>query len=173
MDWRMSELVRTLKDKDVVVFHCALSQQRGPAAALRYLRERERLLGTTAADANTEQATGLDKEEQKGAKEGLSKSKGQEIFVLQGGFVKWQEKLLARLPLNNKPTSDVSQVRRGYEAHRGLPKRHMGIWVLKPLSIVEYGSSPMATSRDIRRSLERQSALRFVFFAMLLKTVKR
>ena len=49
------------------MFHCALSQQRGPSAALRYLRERERLRG----------------------KEG---SRGQEVFVLEGGFTMWQAK---------------------------------------------------------------------------------
>jgi rhodanese-related sulfurtransferase len=65
-DYRIPELVRTLKDKDVVVFHCALSQQRGPSSALRYLREKERL-------------------------EGVGKEGGQKVYVLEGGFVKWQE----------------------------------------------------------------------------------
>jgi len=51
-----------------VVFHCALSQQRGPAAALRYARERERLLGADEVQKST-----------------------QRIYVLDGGFVKWQE----------------------------------------------------------------------------------
>lgn len=63
----MPELVRTLKDKEQVVFHCALSQQRGPSAALKYARERERMLG---------------------GEEG----KKQEVYVLEGGFVHWQEK---------------------------------------------------------------------------------
>lgn len=65
-DHAMPELVRTLADKETVVFHCALSQQRGPKAALRYLRERERLLGARD-DAK------------------------QKVLVLDGGFVKWQE----------------------------------------------------------------------------------
>ena len=43
LDYKVPSLVRELRDKEVVVFHCALSQQRGPSAALRYLRERERL----------------------------------------------------------------------------------------------------------------------------------
>ena len=64
---RLPELVRTLNDKEKVVFHCALSQQRGPSAALRYARERERVLGPDA-------------------------TKAQEVYVLDGGFVKWQEK---------------------------------------------------------------------------------
>lgn len=67
LDYRMPELVRTLKDKEKVVFHCTLSQQRGPSAALRYARERERMLGA-------------------------EESKKQEVFVLEGGFVRWQEK---------------------------------------------------------------------------------
>ena len=75
-DYRMPELIRTLKDKDTVVFHCALSQQRGPSSALRYLREKERL---------------------EGAKPDVSKDgegvveNGQTVYVLDGGFVKWQE----------------------------------------------------------------------------------
>ncbi|KAJ9620551.1 Cdc25 phosphatase Ibp1 [Taxawa tesnikishii (nom. ined.)] len=61
-DYKMPELVRTLQDKDTVVFHCALSQQRGPSAALKYLRARE-----------------------------IAGRKGQTVYVLDGGFVKWQE----------------------------------------------------------------------------------
>jgi Cdc25 family phosphatase len=66
LDFRVPELIRTLKDKEVVVFHCALSQQRGPSAALRYLREKRRIEG-----------------EGKGE---------QKVVVLDGGFTKWQEK---------------------------------------------------------------------------------
>ncbi|KAI2787498.1 Arsenate reductase [Penicillium oxalicum] len=67
LDVRLPELLRTLKDMDTVVFHCALSQQRGPSAALRYLRERERILGE-------------------------EECKKQEVYVLEGGFVQWQDK---------------------------------------------------------------------------------
>lgn len=63
----MPELLRTLQNKEKVIFHCALSQQRGPSAALRYARERERTLSP--------------EEYQK-----------QEVYVLEGGFVQWQEK---------------------------------------------------------------------------------
>ncbi|OJD14898.1 hypothetical protein ACJ73_09032 [Blastomyces percursus] len=63
----MSELINSLRDKEKVVFHCALSQERGPSAALKYIREREQVLG---------------KEE----------SAKQTVFVLDGGFVRWQEK---------------------------------------------------------------------------------
>ena len=75
-DFRMPELVRTLRDKDTVVFHCALSQQRGPSSALRYLRERD------AKNAKGEVGV---------RKDGEDLSAGQKVFVLEGGFVKWQE----------------------------------------------------------------------------------
>ncbi|KAI1345508.1 Rhodanese-like protein [Xylaria sp. FL0043] len=68
LDATMPTLMRKLADKDTVVFHCALSQQRGPSAALRYLREKE---------AN-------------GAGEGNVK-KTQKVYVLDRGFVGWQE----------------------------------------------------------------------------------
>ncbi|KAK8185791.1 Rhodanese-like domain-containing protein, partial [Phyllosticta citribraziliensis] len=69
LDWRAPELARTLRDVPLVVFHCALSQQRGPGAALRYLRERERL-----------------------APDDEGAVKEQDVKVLEGGFVRWQEK---------------------------------------------------------------------------------
>jgi Cdc25 family phosphatase len=64
LDHRIPALVRELEGKKTVVFHCALSQQRGPGAALRYLRERRKMFGT----------------------------EGQEVVVLDGGFVEWQER---------------------------------------------------------------------------------
>lgn len=70
-------MVRTLKDKDVVVFHCTLSQQRGPSSALRYLRERDRLAGKGEVEAR---------------QDGGKVEEKQEVAVLEGGFVKWQEK---------------------------------------------------------------------------------
>lgn len=71
-DYRMPELVRTLKEKDTVIFHCALSQQRGPSSALKYLRERERLHGKDAGQ-------------------------NQKVFVLDGGFQKWQAEYILAL----------------------------------------------------------------------------
>ncbi|KAK0637144.1 Rhodanese-like domain-containing protein [Bombardia bombarda] len=77
-------LVRLLQDKETVVFHCALSQQRGPSAALKYIRERERLLATRAKSAAaagaSEEATAAEK-----------KLLAQKVFVLDRGFVGWQE----------------------------------------------------------------------------------
>ncbi|KAF2662662.1 Cdc25 family phosphatase-like protein Ibp1 [Lophiostoma macrostomum CBS 122681] len=72
LDYRTAELVRQLKDKEVVVFHCALSQQRGPSAALRYLREKKRL-------------------DPQSRTESKDKGKEQKVVVLQGGFTEWQE----------------------------------------------------------------------------------
>jgi len=80
----MPELVRTLEDKEKVVFHCALSQQRGPSAALRYARERERMLGN-------------------------DESHKQEVFVLEGGFVQWQEKYGKDVRLTEAYVEDIWQ----------------------------------------------------------------
>lgn len=67
----MPTLLRKLEGAETVVFHCALSQQRGPSAALRYMRE---------------QASLVEKMKQEG-KEG----KIQTVCVLDRGFVGWQE----------------------------------------------------------------------------------
>ncbi|KAL2872506.1 phosphatase YCH1 [Aspergillus lucknowensis] len=84
LDYRMPELVRTLHDKEKVIFHCALSQQRGPSAALRYARERERMLGEDG-------------------------SHKQEVFVLEGGFVQWQEKYGKDVRLTEAYVEDIWQ----------------------------------------------------------------
>ncbi len=99
-----------MADKEIVVFHCALSQVRGPKAAARYLRERERVLGIPAAGqgeigqalkksaVETEGERGYEKEgpwegvEKKG--EGEKKDdvkKVQEVYVLERGFEGWHE----------------------------------------------------------------------------------
>jgi rhodanese-related sulfurtransferase len=104
LDHKIPELVRKLKDKETVVFHCALSQQRGPSAALRYIRERERLLGV---GAKLEGGSGvwevLKKNREVGGKEGEAdadaewedveeEKKEQKVYVLDRGFVGWQER---------------------------------------------------------------------------------
>lgn len=70
LDWRLPELVRTLQDRSTVVFHCSLSQVRGPEAARRYGEERERLLGT------------MNRREKEAAPQ-------QKVYVLSGGFERW------------------------------------------------------------------------------------
>jgi rhodanese-related sulfurtransferase len=82
LDVRMPELIRTLKDKKMVVFHCALSQQRGPSAALRYARERESALGA-------------------------QESPNQQVFVLDGGFVEWQQKYGSDTKLTDAYAADI------------------------------------------------------------------
>ncbi|KAG9252663.1 Rhodanese-like domain-containing protein [Emericellopsis atlantica] len=69
LDAAMPTLVRRLADKKTVVFHCMLSQQRGPSAALKYLRERDGVLKTL----------------------GLKAAEDQEVFVLDLGFSGWQD----------------------------------------------------------------------------------
>ncbi|KAK1993658.1 Rhodanese-like protein [Colletotrichum falcatum] len=71
----MPTLVRRLEGKKTVVFHCALSQQRGPSAALRYLRERERM---RASKKSSE------------APDGTTNTEPLTVLVLDGGFVGWQ-----------------------------------------------------------------------------------
>ena len=71
LDYRMPELVRTLKGKEKIIFHCALSQQRGPAAARMYLREKDK-------------AITRDEDQHAGS------SGKQEVFILEGGFTQWQ-----------------------------------------------------------------------------------
>jgi Cdc25 family phosphatase len=89
-------LVRQLQDKETVVFHCALSQQRGPAAALRYIRERDRVLATAGKAADRGEAAKEGEEGKEGEKEGSGEgsqpvAKAQKVYVLDRGFVGWQE----------------------------------------------------------------------------------
>lgn len=114
LDNRMPEIIDTLGDKEIVVFHCALSQQRGPGAALRYLRERDSKSKRQDTNEARQESTTDDKVQDNfnGTKEleqankgkdvevlttqnpgtGSESPKKQEVFVLDGGFVKWQEK---------------------------------------------------------------------------------
>jgi len=90
LDYRIPEIVRVLADRQIVVFHCALSQQRGPTAALRYMRERENKVKKGELGSTSERP-------ELGVKDGdvqkvLSNGKDQEIYVLDKGFVGWQEK---------------------------------------------------------------------------------
>ncbi|KAM0476448.1 hypothetical protein ACHAPX_006361 [Trichoderma viride] len=69
LDALMATLIRKVKDKKTVIFHCALSQQRGPFSALKYLRERDALLASLGEEPALEQ----------------------EVCVLELGFTGWQE----------------------------------------------------------------------------------
>ncbi|OIW28260.1 hypothetical protein CONLIGDRAFT_632514 [Coniochaeta ligniaria NRRL 30616] len=83
----MPTLVRQLQDKKTVIFHCALSQQRGPGAALKYIRERERMFPPREKKAETEKTVEEGGGEDKGAEQGVE----QKVYVLDRGFVGWQE----------------------------------------------------------------------------------
>ncbi|KAK3903524.1 Rhodanese-like domain-containing protein [Staphylotrichum tortipilum] len=83
LDAMLPTLVRQLQDKETVVFHCALSQQRGPSAALRYIRERERIAAAEAARS--------EKTDAEGGGEGGKEVREQKVVVLDRGFVGWQE----------------------------------------------------------------------------------
>lgn len=83
------DLARQLQGAEKVIFHCALSQQRGPNAALEYLRERKKLFG---ADLPIRTTTNSTDDGEAGVRDQSGVAKKQEIYVLDGGFVKWQEK---------------------------------------------------------------------------------
>lgn len=85
-EW-LPTLLRQLEDTKTVVFHCALSKQRGPSAALRYIREREARLGEESVEAPAGTGTQEPAEEEEGKKTPVA----QKVCVLRGGFQKWQE----------------------------------------------------------------------------------
>ena len=115
LDYRIPSVVRTMAGKEIVVFHCALSQQRGPAAALRYMREREKETNPpgigvqkgTVQKVSTpvskehevhnkmekaQDALDTDAEDGSAITASPPEVKEQEIYVLDRGFVGWQEK---------------------------------------------------------------------------------
>lgn len=97
LDFRIPELVRLLQDKDTVVFHCMLSQQRGPRAALRYARERIRMLGeqqgaSRIEDVPSQQVIGEVGNVQGEQNDEQEQQKPvQKIAVLERGFEGWQQ----------------------------------------------------------------------------------
>ncbi|KAJ0115680.1 hypothetical protein J7T55_010503 [Diaporthe amygdali] len=97
-EW-LPTLLRQLEDTKTVVFHCALSKQRGPSAALRYIREREAKFGEDSVAApegsgtpgqEASAALGAGQQQQG---EGAAKAPpvAQKVCVLRGGFQRWQE----------------------------------------------------------------------------------
>ena len=77
LDARIPELIRVTRDKEKVVFHCMLSQQRGPSSALKFLR-------TLRLKQEKE---GREGDEETGLGEGID---GPTVAVLNGGFGAWQ-----------------------------------------------------------------------------------
>lgn len=90
LDYSAPDLARQLQGAEKVVFHCALSQQRGPSAALKYLRERERLFG--AGSTVRVITDNIDDDGKPRERDENGRIKQQEVYVLDGGFVEWQEK---------------------------------------------------------------------------------
>ncbi|CCU78424.1 hypothetical protein BGHDH14_bgh02821 [Blumeria hordei DH14] len=88
--YRMQELVYRLESRKIVVFHCALSQERGPAAAVRYLRERERLMGIPSTQKIPTDIcmTTLCNEVRERS---FDENRRQLVFILDDGFVGWQK----------------------------------------------------------------------------------
>ena len=86
LDYRIPELVRTLKDKEKVVFHCTLSQHRGLVAARRYATEQARF---AKIEKNGNQVEGNQGE---GGSNRVEEDAAQQVYILDGGFSKWQEK---------------------------------------------------------------------------------
>ncbi|KAI1484814.1 Rhodanese-like protein [Biscogniauxia mediterranea] len=95
LDATMPTLLRKLADKHTVVFHCALSQQRGPAAALRYLRHREEAAAASSSSGGSGGSgseKGKEKEKKEEGEGGKKEEKQkQKVYVLDRGFVGWQE----------------------------------------------------------------------------------
>lgn len=93
LDHRIPQLVRTMAEKKIVVFHCSLSQQRGPSAALRYMRERQRKAEKGEVGGGVMTEVVREGEEGKGEGEGMVSQAAegeQEVYVLDKGFVGWQ-----------------------------------------------------------------------------------
>jgi rhodanese-related sulfurtransferase len=86
----LPSLVARLADKDTVVFHCALSQQRGPGAALKYLREKEKAEAKGKKKGKTSEKA-KDGEGAETVDEEAEPARKQKVFVLDRGFVGWQE----------------------------------------------------------------------------------
>ncbi|KAJ4422966.1 Cdc25 phosphatase Ibp1 [Gnomoniopsis sp. IMI 355080] len=92
-DAQLPTLLRQLENTKTVVFHCALSKQRGPSAALQYIRAREAEHGAASIAAPDGESTEGKKENGDKGGEGESQKKpvAQHVCVLRGGFSKWQE----------------------------------------------------------------------------------
>jgi len=70
LDARIPELMRMHQDKDTIVFHCMLSQQRGPVSAIKFARALEAAANKGQAQQTTAQRPA--------------------VCVLEGGFGMWQ-----------------------------------------------------------------------------------
>lgn len=74
-DEQLPLLLSTLRERkqDTLIFHCMLSQQRGPSAAMRFIRYLNHQLGISDDEAE------------------IDFIKNVNVYILRGGFGKWQE----------------------------------------------------------------------------------
>lgn len=70
-------------DKERIVFHCMLSQQRGPKAALAYARARAERVRKERREKGEDADAGV-------VVDAEGKIGGQQICVLEGGFDNWR-----------------------------------------------------------------------------------
>lgn len=82
LEARMPELLRIYQNSDRIVFHCMLSQQRGPKAALAYARAKAYEVAKKRAAEGKE---GVEVVE-----ENMGQIGDQQVCVLEGGFQNWQ-----------------------------------------------------------------------------------
>ncbi|RMZ80803.1 hypothetical protein DV737_g2826, partial [Chaetothyriales sp. CBS 132003] len=99
LDARIPELIRLNKNKERVVFHCMLSQQRGPMAALKYARAKQAmdLKEQKSREKQQRQRQRQDQhdqhDQQQDADDGTEATEPEaaaEVCVLEGGFDAWQ-----------------------------------------------------------------------------------
>ena len=85
-------LLDQLSETETVVFHCALSTQRGPAAALAYLRAKDEKEEEEAAKRKrriNEESEKVDEKANINQLQGQRRK--QEVLLLEGGFTRWQQ----------------------------------------------------------------------------------
>lgn len=85
-------LLEQLCETETVVFHCALSTQRGPAAALAYLRAKGEMEEEDAKKKKRESRERMeDEDEREIVVQKKGRRQGQEVLLLDGGFTQWQQ----------------------------------------------------------------------------------
>jgi rhodanese-related sulfurtransferase len=97
LDAKIPELLRVHRDKEKMVFHCMLSQQRGPSAALKVARAMRDMV---EKEGKIQGEKGEQGQAQQGEEINPKKGKMPEVCVLEGGFGMWQ----ARYGENEKLT---------------------------------------------------------------------
>jgi len=85
----LDNLVSRFREKKAVIFHCSLSQQRGPSAAMQYTRARKEYVAKERKAAAEQAAPAPAPAPPQDAEK--KEQDTQEIYVLEGGFNKWQE----------------------------------------------------------------------------------